>query len=157
MTVAFGWEPLDRLLNDGLEALALRDWQEIEVDHAAQPHDPDWNHYREQNKAGAYRIVAARRNGRLIGYNAFFIGHHTRHRGMIFAQNDVLYLDAPERRGLVGARFITESDALLKAAGAAKVRYDSMMNVSIGNGGRLGDLLQHLGYKLEAQVFTRVL
>jgi len=155
--ISFAWEPLDRLLNDGLEAMALRDWQEVDVDHAALPHDVDWDHYREQNKSGAYRIIAARRNGRLIGYNAFFIGRHTRHRSQIFAQNDVIYLDLPERRGMVGVRFIVESDALLRAAGAVKVRYDSMMNVQLGHGGSLGDLLGHLGYKLEAMAFTRVL
>lgn len=158
MTVTFSFEPLGRLLNDGLEALAQRDYDEIEVDHAAQPHDPDWDFYRAQNQAGTYRVIAARRNGRLIGYNAFFIGHHTRHRGVIFAQNDVLYLEPEQRRGMVGVRFINESERLLKAAGAVKVRYDSMRNVQVGaRSGSLGDLLGKLGYTLEAEVFTKLL
>lgn len=156
--ISFAWEPLDRLLNDGLEALALRDWQEVEVDQDAQPHDPDWDHYRQQNTVGTYRIIAARRNGRLIGYNAFFIGHHSRHRGMIFAQNDVIYLVPEQRRGIVGARFINESAAMLKAAGAVRVRYDSMRNVALGaKSGTLGDLFLKLGYTLEAEVFTKIL
>lgn len=158
MTVAFDWEPLDRLLNDGLEDLVLRDWQEIAVDHGSLPHNPDWAHYREQNRLGTYRVIAARRNGRLIGYNAFFLGQHTRHRGVVFAQNDVLYLVPEQRRGMVGVRFLNESAALLKAAGAVKVRYDSMRNVVLGaGGGTLGDLFLHLGYRHEADVFTKVL
>ena len=156
--ISFAWESLDRMLNDGLEALALRDWEEVEVDHAAQPHDPDWDFYRQQNAVGAYRIIAARRNGRLIGYNAFFIGNHSRHRGLIFAQNDVLYLDPTQRRGMVGVRFLTESAAMLKRAGVVKVRYDSMRNVRLGaHEGTLGDLFEKLGYTLEAEVFTKLL
>ena len=156
--MSFGWESLDRLLNDGLEAMALRDWQEVDTDQQHIPHDPDWDHYRAQNQAGAYRIVAARRNGRLIGYNAFFMGHHTRHRGVVFAQNDVIYLEPEQRRGMIGVRFINESERLLKAAGAVKVRYDSMRQVRLGSkGGTLGDLFQKLGYTHEAQVFSKVL
>ncbi len=158
MTVTFQWENLDRLLNDDLKILAQRDYDEIEVDKNCQPHDPDWDHYRAQNQAGTYRVIAARRNGRLIGYNAFFIGHHSRHRGIIFAQNDVIYLEPEQRRGIIGARFINESARLLKEAGAVRVRYDCMLNISLGaKGGTLGDLFLKLGYTREAEVFTKVL
>lgn len=158
MTCTFFWEPLDRLLNDDLKFLAQRDYDEIEVDQKSLLHDPDWDHYRAQNQAGTYRVIAARRNGRLIGYNAFFIGHHTRHQGVIFAQNDVLYLEPEQRRGMVGVRFLNESERLLKAAGAVKVRYDSMSNVRVGaKGGTLGDLFGKLGYTREAEVFSKML
>ena len=158
MSITFFFEPLDRLLNDDLKLLAQRDYDEIEVDKTSLLHDPDWDHYRAQNQAGTYRVIAARRNGRLIGYNAFFIGHHTRHRGVIFAQNDVIYLEPEQRRGMIGVRFINESERLLKAAGAVKVRYDSMRQVRLGpKGGTLGDLFQKLGYTHEAQVYTKML
>jgi L-amino acid N-acyltransferase YncA len=158
MSVTFFWEPLDRLLNDDLKLLLQRDYDEIEVDKHALPHDPDWDFYREQNRAGTYRIVAARRNGRLIGYNSFFLGHHSRHRGVIFAQNDVLYLEPEQRRGIIGARFLNESARLLKEAGAVRIRYDSMSNVKLGaNGGTLGDLFSKLGYTREAEVFVKTL
>ena len=152
MTLQFAWEPLARLHNDGLKELALQDWQEIDVDHDQVPLDVDWNHYATLEAAGIYRVIAARKNGRLVGYNAFFLNRHTRHRGTVFGQNDVLYLHPAQRKGMVGIRFLTESDRLLKAAGAVKVRYDVMENAPT-----LGVILARLGYKHEATVFTKVL
>ena len=158
MTVTFFFEPLDRLLNDDLKILAQRDYEEVDVDHTLFPHDPDWDHYRKLNREGLYRVIAARRNGRLIGYNSFFIGHHTRHRGVVFAQSDVLYLEPEQRRGMTGVRFINESARLLKQAGAIKVRYDSVNKIKLGvSGGTLGDLFKKLGYTHEAEVYTKVL
>lgn len=148
----FQWEPLARLLNDGLEDIAYQDWLEIDVDHKAVPLDVDWEHYCSLEQAGVYRVIAARRNGRLVGYNAFFLNRHTRHRSTIYGQNDVLYLLPGQRRGPVGLRFLTESDRLLKAAGAVKIRYDVTEKSPA-----LGVILARLGYNREAAVYTRVL
>lgn len=152
MSWTFQFEPLARLLNDGLAPLAQQDWEEIDVDHDKVPLDVDWGHYTGLEAQGIYRVIAARKNGRLVGYNAFFICRHTRHRGTVFGQNDVLYLHPTHRRGMVGVRFLTESDRLLRDAGAVKVRYDVM-----DNSPTLGVILARMGYKREAAVFTKVL
>lgn len=156
--MTFQWEPLARLLNDGLEKIAQQDWREIGVDHDKIPLDVDWSHYQSLERAGIYRAIAARRNGRLVGYNSFHLGKHLRHRNAVFGQNDVLYLIPEQRRGAVGLRFLSESDALLKAAGAVKIRYDVQLHVRLGvSKGTLGDLLKRLGYVHTAEVFTKVL
>ena len=148
----FAWEPLARLLNDGLAPLAQQDWEEIDVDRDRVPLDVDWDHYTALERSGTYRVIAARRNGTLIGYNAFFLNRHSRHRGTVFGQNDVLYLHPDQRRGMIGVRFLAESDKLLRDAGAVKVRYDVM-----DNSPTLGVILARMGYKREATVYTKVL
>jgi len=150
--MSFQWEPLDRLLNDGLEKIAYQDWLEIGVDHEKIPLEVDYDYYRSLERAGGYRAIAARHNGRLVGYNSFFLNRHTRHRNTVFGQNDVLYLLPDKRRGLLGFRFLAESDALLKAAGAVKVRYDVTEQHRA-----LGVILERLGYRREAVAWTKVL
>ena len=132
--------------------MALLDWREIDVDHDKVPLDVDYGYYRSLEQSGTYRCIAARRNGRLVGYNAFFLNRHTRHRGTVFGQNDVLYLLSGERRGMAGFRFLQDSEALLKGAGVVKVRYDVMENAPA-----LGVILARMGYRHEAKVYTKVL
>jgi hypothetical protein len=156
--LAFAWEPLDTLLEDGLERLATADFLEVEVDQAAVPLEVDWDHYRQIERVGTYRIISARLGLRLVGYNSFFINRHSRHRGQTFAMNDVLYLTPDQRRGGAGVRFLRESDRMLKEAGAIKCQYGIKEHVRLGaSRGTVGDLLARMGYRHIETVYAKVL
>lgn len=158
MSLSFQWEPLARVLNDGAADMAAANYREMEIHQDAVPLDIDWEHYLRLEQAGTYRVVAARRNGRLIGYNSFHLNRHARYRGTTFAVGDILYLLPAERRGMAGVRFIEATEALLKEAGVKKAEYGIKLHHRIGaSGGTVGDLLVHLGYAHVESTYAKIL
>lgn len=158
MTLTIGWERLDSLLADGLEILAAANFLEVGIDHDAVPLAVDWGHLKGLEHAGSYWVISARLGNRLVGYNAFFMNRHTRHRYTVYAVNDVIYLAREERRGGAGLRFLRESDRLLKEAGAIKAQYGVKLHVRLGvSKGTLGDVLARLGYRHTEEIYTKVM
>ena len=100
---------------DGLEDLIAFNWDEVSaVYKLAPPLDIDWPRYLMLERMGQYRSISARRNGRLIGYNAYFIEKPMRHKRMTWAVNDALYLDRTERKGVLGWRLLHRSVEMLR-------------------------------------------
>lgn len=154
--ISVQWERLDALLAHGLEVLTSANFVEVGIDHEAVPLAVDWDHLRYLEKAGSYWIISARIGNRLVGYNAFFMNRHTRHKHTIYAVNDVLYLERASRKGANGLVFLRESDRLLKDAGAAKIQYGVKLHVKLGaSQGTLGDLLVRLGYRHTEDIYTK--
>lgn len=141
MSVVYGWEPLAAALDDGIEALVQRHWQEIALDRDTVPLDVDWERKFSLEAEGVWRGFAARRDGRLIGYVAFFIHeHHHNYRSTRYIYDDIFWLAPEERRGLVGYRLLKESLAALPRP--AKVQFRAKIGFE---NGRVGLLLQRLG------------
>lgn len=159
MSVSFAWEKLEPLLADGLGDLAVQDFREIEDWPDATPLDVDWGEYMKAERCGLYKIVSARRDGHLIGYNSFYLNHHVRHRsGALWAISDVLYLRPTERRGHTGVAFLRATERLLREAGVIRVQYSIKRHVQIGRrGGTVGNLLQHLGYEHTEETYAQLL
>lgn len=154
----FGWDTLGRLLADGLEDMIWDNIAEVEVDQDQIPTAPDWAHMLKLEEAGGYRVISARDDGRLVGYNSFFINRHTRHMHTVFAIGDVLYMLPEYRRGWAGIAFLRQTDRLLKEAGVIKVQYGIKEHVKLGaSRGTVGDLLTHLGYRHIESVYGKVL
>ena len=144
-----GFEPLRDLLADGLEDMLFEHWQEVGLDHDAVPLAPDWEHYRDMEKQGIFRIIAMRDFGQLVGYSAFFVNRHLHYRHTLHASNDYFWLRPDKRRGWAGVRLFRDSERLLKAAGVVKIAYHIKPHVLLGarKSGTAGDLLLRLGYR----------
>lgn len=154
----FAWEKLGPLIRDGLEDLLYQDFREVEVDQDTVPMAPDWPYYFEQERIGTYRVISARLDGELVGHNAFFVNKHTRHKGVTFAINDMIYMAPEHRKGWAGIALIRESERLLKEAGVVKVQYSIKLHVKLGaSRGTVGDLLAHLGYRHIEDVYAKIL
>lgn len=152
------WSRIDDLLAGGLEDLIYLDYEEVESHPESIPLQLDWAYFREQEKAGLYRVISAYVDGVLAGYNAFFMNKSPRSMNTIIAINDVLYLAPEYRKGMNGVTFLKESDRLLKEAGARLIRYGIQVRVRIGaRAGDVGSLLYNLGYKQTEIVFTKAL
>lgn len=157
LTLTIGWEKLDSLLASGLRIMAAANHAEVGLDHEASPLDIDWDYLRRLERDNIYWVISARLDGVLVGYNAFHMNRHHRHRGTVWAVNSVLYMVPEARRWTNGLRFLRESDRLLKEAGAAKIQYGVQLHVKLGiSEGNLGDLLKALGYRHTAEIFTKV-
>jgi len=116
----FAWEPLGRLLDDGIEALVRREWEEVAIDRDRMPLDLDWDEYQRMEDNGLFRCMGARLGGKLIGFSSFmtFRGH-PHYRTTPHAMNDAIYV-VPEHRGLTGLRLILSADRELQEWSAPK-------------------------------------
>ncbi len=152
----FAWESIGQALDDGLEDLIATHGEEVEP----EPMDLDWPAYLMMERQGVYRSVSARRGGKLVGYDSYFVRPPLHHKSVVWAVNDALYLDPAERRGLTAARLVRESERLLKEIGVkVLVREDRLTpNSPTGKAGaRLGDLFVRLGYGLIGRLYMKTL
>lgn len=158
MTISVQWERLDALLADGLADLAQQDFQEIEEDTQEIPLDIDWDHLKSLERLGTYGVISAREkgkvryDGKLVGYNAFFVNRHTRHRRTVFAFCDALYLIPDARKGTAGIVLLQESDRLLREAGVVKVQYGIKDKAPVA-----GRILERLGYRQIETAWSKLL
>lgn len=85
--------------------------------------DPQWREYALLEQMGRFVVFTAREDGRLIGYNAFFLNKHMHYGGFTVAQNDVLFLHPDYRRGTTALKFLDDTEPRCKALGAQKITY----------------------------------
>lgn len=113
--------------------------------------DPDWTAYFHLQQAGAFVVLTARDNGRLVGYNAFFLNRHIHYRGINLAVNDVFYIHRDYRRGPSALRFLRYAERVLKDLGADKLAY----HFKAGN--NFAAILERLEYQHEEGVAAKLL
>ena len=80
-------------------------------------------------------------------------------RSLLHAFNDVIFLEADQRRGLAGARLIRAAEPWLRSLGVRRVVYyvpDPDLNRS-STGAKLARLLSRLGYPAYETSHARVL
>lgn len=116
---SFRWEALETLLAEpNIRELLTSYWQELSpIRHI--PVDIDWPQLIEWERKGIYRVWAARVDGTLAGFAAFYIQPHVYYRTVPFAVDGGHYLapafrDTGER---LGARMWWTAKAALKHGG----------------------------------------
>lgn len=152
------WEPINKLMvEDNLSDLLFNHWVEVALDKDSIPLDPDWERVLELEKAGVFYAAAMRREGKLIGYNAFAVYPHVHYKSTLHAFNDVIYID-PAERGFAGVRLVRGVESMLKDLGVRKVVYHTKLHVHVGHGEKLvGDFLGVLGYKHFENLYCKLL
>jgi hypothetical protein len=104
-----------------VEPLLQLHYEELTLNKDRVKLDPDWQRYAELEHAGGFHVFTARDGDKLVGYSAFFLNTHIHYRGLMLAQNDVLYLHPEHRLGLVGVKLIKMSHSGMKKLGADKI------------------------------------
>ena len=155
MTLTLAWEPIDRLLDEGVEDLLFKHWEEVAMDRERIPLDPDWDFAREQERRKVLWTAALRRDGKLIGYNSMCVSPHIHYRSTLHAVNDVIYVD-PAERGAAGIKLVQGTEALLRPMGVVKVIYHTKLK-PIGGKHTVGDLLAALGYNHFENLYCKIL
>lgn len=85
--------------------------------------NPQWDQYALLERLDRLAIFTARDDGKLAGYNAFFVQKHFHYAGLTVAQNDVFWISDEYRRGTTALRFLRYSEEALKGIGAQKIVY----------------------------------
>lgn len=109
---------------------------------------PDLEAYMRCEQAGGLRVYTAREDdGKLIGYEIFFVRHNLHYKNSLQAAQDVLFID-PEKRGF-GMDFIDWCDQQLKAEGVQVVTQHIKAKHNFGR------MLERLNYELVDLIYSR--
>ena len=122
MPVTFQRETYEQTVTD-IQPLLVAHWKEVANYQEEIPLEPDWARYQVLEKAGALVILTCRKDLRLIGYSVFILHRHVHYKSCLVGSNDVLFLDAGERKSGSGIRLIKESEKLLKSLGVHRITW----------------------------------
>jgi GNAT superfamily N-acetyltransferase len=107
MTLTIQRETLAQIVTDAIPLLVAHH-EEVSQTKDFFPLDPDWNRYKRLEAAGAIYILAARDDGKLIGYFVWSFGPHSHCKRATVARDDIFYI-LPEYRGWAGYRLLREA------------------------------------------------
>lgn len=154
--ITVGWEPLARLIDDGLEDLAIQHYTEAE--EAPVPLALDFAQAMALEKSGVFKIAAVRRDGDLIGYADFLITTplHYRRSKTAFCQG--IFVD-PEERGQAGVKLLHFINTEMDGLDCVRTFIASKFHVPLGSAKKsatLGRLLGHVGYDPSEILYSRM-
>lgn len=91
------------------------------------PLDPDYDAYLKMDAAGQVLLIAARKDGELIGYFIGFIRRHIHYKSWLVCGMDIFYV-LPEHRGGVGKKLFRAVEAECKRRGIQTLIVGSKMH-----------------------------
>lgn len=155
-STVFAEEQLTDLRGE-MSGMLARHW--LEAGHRPDvPPDLNWENYRCMEAAGALFTLAARINGRLIGYAVYIIWNHPHHRTLLVADADMFFINETDRRGPVGRRLLETAERMLRERGVHEIRLGTRLWNRTSRGLRsLRPLMERMGYRQLSVVYTKEL
>lgn len=151
MGVTIAFEPVSQWIREA-RPLFEAHWHEIGLDRHRVPLHIDYARYALMERDGGLAAWTARDDdGRLVGYNVFFLHRHLHYASTLYAQNDVIYLDPDRRMGMAGVRLIKTALDGLKLMGVQKVLFH------VKTGHDFGAVLERLGLGAVETIYEGVL
>jgi GNAT superfamily N-acetyltransferase len=144
--VTFSECAFSSLRDEGGPLFALH-WLEASADRSVALR-VDWEGFKRLEAAGFECCVAARRDGRLVGYAVFLIGPSLHYAGRLIGDADAYFLLPSERRGPVGVALLRAAEAALRRRGVTECWARVKLHVQPGRGRRdLRVLFARLGFR----------
>jgi hypothetical protein len=146
--VDFANEIYSEELMDEMKPLWERHKKELEA-YEEMELAPDLSLFKACEAAKILRIYTIRKENRLIGYNIFLVTRDPHFKGYLIANQDLVFIEVSERKGMVGYQFMKWCDNELKHEGIQVIF--QRINVNHDHGA----LLKRLGYKPIDVVYRR--
>lgn len=105
-------------LREHASAMLRAHWSEVAKKKHLMVLDPDWDRYEALEAAGKLFGVAVYDDDRLVGYSLNIVDRHLHYRGLIVAQNDVVFVDPDFRGARVFPLLQRASEGIAKGMGA---------------------------------------
>ena len=148
--IIFAIESIDSI-KDEIMDLAKIHWSTTEWElNKDNELDPDWDRYALLENNNSLIIFTARLDGKLIGYNIFFLSMSLHYKTHYVATQNLIFIH-PDKRGF-GKYFIFYSDEKLKEIGVKKIFY-----ILKAANDWSEKLLKPLGYTLMDKIYGRKL
>lgn len=144
---------LENLANVKREAepLLQQHWEEIALNKDIIKLNPDWKAYGELDRVNALRVFTARKDGKLVGYFVVIVSKALHYADHLFANNDIIFLTKPARKGLTGVKLIKFAIDSLKAEGITKLHINTKAHQPFD------PILERLGFEEIERVYSLVL
>jgi len=144
---------LENLANVKREAepLLQQHWEEIALNKDIIKLNPDWRAYAELDRVNALRVFTARKDGKLVGYFVVIVSKALHYADHLFANNDIIFLTKPARKGLTGVKLIKFAIDSLKAEGITKLHINTKAHQPFD------PILERLGFEEIERVYSLVL
>jgi len=144
---------LENLANVKREAepLLKQHWEEIALNKDIIKLNPDWRAYAELDRVNSLRVFTARKDGKLVGYFVVIVSKALHYADHLFANNDIIFLTKPARKGLTGVKLIKFAIDSLKAEGITKLHINTKAHQPFD------PILERLGFEEIERVYSLVL
>ena len=129
-----------------IDTLSRLDHAEVE---SFRPYEPDWESWIASEAQGTIKLLAARRDERLVGYLSFSLGFDLESRGLLIA-NQLAWYVLPGQFG-VGARML---DWLIVECKRLGVKFLYLSHPRRGRGESLGRFFERRGAMHTANLYT---
>lgn len=133
-----------------IHALHLAHWQETEAHRHEIAMLPDYEAFKDDERAGRLIQLTARDGDRLVGNIRMYL-YTSRHTQTLAAKEDTFYMLPSRRNGFAAIRFWQYMEACLKTMGVQEITTDSKVVNQVGR------LNEYLGYSHIANVFHKYL
>jgi len=134
-----------------IEPLLEEHWKEIALNKDKIKLNPDWRAYADLDSIHALRIYTARKDGKLMGYFVVIVSKSLHYRDHLFANNDIIFLTKPARKGLTGVKLIKFALDSLEAEGITKVHINTKAHQPFDA------ILERLGFEEIERVYSLML
>lgn len=134
-----------------IEPLLEEHWKEIALNKDKIKLNPDWRAYADLDSINALRIYTARKDGKLMGYFVIIVSKSLHYRDHLFANNDIIFLTKPARKGLTGVKLIKFALDSLEAEGVTKVHINTKAHQPFDA------ILERLGFEEIERVYSLML
>ena len=146
----FALESLAKVRRE-IEPLLEEHWKEIALNKDKIKLNPDWRAYADLDSIHALRIYTARKDGKLMGYFVVIVSKSLHYRDHLFANNDIIFLTKPARKGLTGVKLIKFALDSLEAEGITKVHINTKAHQPFDA------ILERLGFEEIERVYSLML
>lgn len=134
-----------------IEPLLMEHWNEIALNKDIIKLNPDWREYARLDEINALRIYTARKDGELMGYFVIMVSRSLHYKDHLFANNDIVFLTKPARKGLTGLKLVKFAMESLKAEGVTKLHINTKTHQPFD------PIMERLGFEEIETVFSKVL
>jgi len=148
MSVQFAIETIDQVLNDMTWLWDIH-WQEIALDKAKVPLNPDVDTFRLLEDAGLLLIVTARDSEKMVGYHVSIVRPHLHYKHSLSAYADMYFIHPDYRQGMTGVRLFKYLEEQLREKGVERVFQSTKLHKDVGK------LFERLGYKETERLYVK--
>lgn len=148
MSVQFAIETIDQVLDD-MAWLWQVHWEEIALDRAKVPLNPDVDTFRVLEEAGLLLIVTARDGEKMVGYHVTIVRPHLHYKQSLTAYADMYFIHPDYRQGMTGVRLFKYLERVLRERGVDRIYQGTKLHKDMGR------LFERLGYKETERLFVK--
>jgi len=146
--VTYGRESVADIKAD-IEGLLSQHWEEIAMYKDKVKLATDWDTYLKMDEDDTFICLAARDEGKLIGYYASFLMPNLHYMNDLFAVNDVLFLHPDYRKGKNAVGLIKYAESFFKDMGASVIT----IHMKVSN--PFDRLLEWLGWDYSERLYSK--